>query len=76
LLTHRASPSAVVRLDEAVIGQSVEAVINALIDGEPAIAVGQNYLHERGIGLAATVLQPGEEQIVAERMRAVLAQRR
>jgi D-glucosaminate-6-phosphate ammonia-lyase len=75
LLTHRTSPSAVVRLDEAIIGQSVEAVINALIDGEPAIAVGQNYLHERGIGLAATVLQPGEEQIVAERMRTVLTKR-
>jgi D-glucosaminate-6-phosphate ammonia-lyase len=75
LMTERAAPSAVVRLDEAVIGQSVEGVINALIDGEPAVAVGQNYLHERGIGLSATVLQPGEEQIVAARLRALLTAR-
>jgi L-seryl-tRNA(Ser) seleniumtransferase len=72
VLTNRSSPAAVIRLDETVVGQTVEAIINALIDGEPAVAVGQNYLHERGIGLAATVLQPGEEQIVAERLRAVL----
>jgi D-glucosaminate-6-phosphate ammonia-lyase len=75
LLPGRAYPSAVVRLDEAAIGQSVEDVINALIDGEPAVAVGQNYLHERGIGLAASVLRPGEEAIVAERLRAVLTVR-
>jgi len=71
----RPYPTACVRIDETVIGHSVEAIINTLIEGEPAIAVSQNFLHERAIGLVASVPQPGEEEIVAERLRAVLAGR-
>ncbi len=70
----RPYPTACVRIDEMIIGRSVEAIINALIDGEPAIAVSQNFLHERAIGLVASVLRPGEEVTVAERLRTVLSE--
>lgn len=67
--------TAVVILDERVIGRSVESIINDLIDGEPRIAVSQNFLHERAIGLIASSLQAGEEVLLASRLRAALSVR-
>lgn len=67
--------TALIRIDEQVINQTVEALINALIAGDPPIAVSQNFLHERAIGLVATVLQPGEELAVATRLRDMLVRR-
>ncbi|MBA2454643.1 MAG: aminotransferase class V-fold PLP-dependent enzyme [Chloroflexia bacterium] len=65
-------PIAVVAFDEAVIEQPVEAVINALIEGDPAVAVSQAHVHDRAIGINPMVLQPGEPAIVAQRLREVL----
>lgn len=62
-------PVAVVRLDESVLGRSVEAVVNELLAGDPAIAVSQSFLHCRGIGLNASTLRDGEAGLVAERLR-------
>ena len=68
----RAYPTGVIRINEAIVEKSVAQVINELIEGDPPVAVTQNFLHERGIGIVTALLKPGEEQIVAERLRAVL----
>ncbi|GBD15284.1 D-glucosaminate-6-phosphate ammonia lyase [bacterium HR26] len=65
-------PLAIVRLDERALGRPVEAVVNELLAGEPAIAVSQSFLHVRAIGLNASTLQPSEAELVAQRLRAVL----
>lgn len=65
--------TAVLTLDEHVIGRTVESIINELIEGDPAIAVSQNFLHERAIGLIASSLQGGEEVLVASRLRSILS---
>ncbi len=67
--------TAVVWIDERVVDQTVETIINALIEGDPPIAVSQNFLHERGIGLVASSLQPGEEFTIATRLREILVRR-
>ncbi len=68
----RAYPTGVIRIDEAIIEKSVAAIVNELIEGDPPVAVTQNFLHERAIGIVTALLKPGEEMIVAERLRAVL----
>ena len=69
----RRYPVAVVHIDEAVLGRSVEALVNALLEGDPPIGVSQQFLHRRGIGLNASAMRPGEERAVAARLRQVLA---
>ena len=71
----RAYPTAVVRLDEAVLGRTAATVVNELLEGDPPVAVSQNFLHEGALGLIASVLAPGEEALVAARLRVVLARR-
>ena len=68
----RAYPTGVIRIDEVVMEKSVAAIVNELIEGDPPVAVTQNFLHERGIGIVTALLKPGEEMIVAQRLRAVL----
>lgn len=69
----RPYPTVLVRIDEQVVGRTVEALVNELIEGDPPIAVSQNFLHERAIGVVASTLQPGDETVVATRLHAVLA---
>lgn len=71
----RPYPTALVRLDEAVLGRPVEAVINELMDGEPPVGVSQQFLARRAIGLVASTLRPGEESVVADRLRQTLVRR-
>ena len=71
----RPYPTAVLTLDEKVIGRPVEAIINELLQGDPPIAVSQNFLHERAIGLIASSLVAGEELVLASRLRALLSDR-
>lgn len=71
----RPYPLAVIHLDEATLGRTAEAIINELIDGDPRVAVTQGFLHERALGVNPAVLQPGEEIIVAARLREVLSRR-
>jgi L-seryl-tRNA(Ser) seleniumtransferase len=68
----RPYPTLVVRIDETVVEQTVEALVNELADGSPPICVSQNFLHERALGIVATTLKPGEEETIAERLRQVL----
>jgi D-glucosaminate-6-phosphate ammonia-lyase len=68
----RAYPTGVIRIDEVIVEKSVAAIVNELIEGDPPVAVTQNFLHERGIGIVTALLKPGEEEIVARRLRAVL----
>jgi D-glucosaminate-6-phosphate ammonia-lyase len=72
----RAYPTAVLRIDEAVFGRSVEAVINELMDGDPPVGVSQQFLDQRAIGLVASTLLPGEEAVVADRLRQALTRPR
>jgi hypothetical protein len=62
----------VIRIDERVMEKTVAAIVNELIAGDPPVAVTQNFLHERAIGIVTALLKPGEEMIVAKRLRAVL----
>ena len=68
----RAYPTGVIRIDEKIVEQPVTAIVNTLIDGDPPIAVSQNLLHEKALCIVTALLKPGEEHIVAERLRAVL----
>ena len=68
----RAYPTGVIRIDERVMEKSVAAIVNELIAGDPPVAVTQNFLHERAIGIVTALLKPGEEMIVAQRLRAML----
>jgi L-seryl-tRNA(Ser) seleniumtransferase len=65
-------PTLAVYLDETRVERSVEAVINALIEEDPPIAVSQNLVTERGLGINPLVLQPGEADIIGQRLRQVL----
>lgn len=69
----RPYPTAIVRLDEGMLERTAESVVNQLAEEDPAVAVSQNFLDRRALGVVATTLRPGEEEIVAERLRQVLA---
>lgn len=71
----RPYPAAVLRIDEAVVGRTVEALVNELIEGEPRVAVSQNLLHDKALALYATALRSGEEEVLARRLWEVLAGR-
>jgi D-glucosaminate-6-phosphate ammonia-lyase len=68
----RTYPTAIVRLDPQIYGVAVESLINRLLAGDPPVAVSQQFLERRALGIVATALRPGEESIVARRLREVL----
>lgn len=73
---NQAEPEAVpvlrVKLDEVMLEQTAAEVVNRLIEGRPAIAVSQAFLDDGALGINPMVLQPGEAEIVAERIRSEL----
>lgn len=69
-----APPSARINLDEVLIEKSTFQVVNELIEGDPAIAVSQGFLNESALGINPIVIQPGQESIIAERIRDVVNQ--
>ena len=69
----RAYPTGVIHIDEKIVEKTVAAIVVELIEGDPPIAVTQNFLHEKAIGIVTALLKPGEAEIVAERLRAVLS---
>lgn len=71
----RPYPTAVLEIDEAIVGRSVEALVNELIDGDPRVAVSQNLLQNKALALYATALRPGEEEVLARRLWEVLSSR-
>ena len=70
--TPKAPPIARIRLDEQRLEMKVAEVTNALLDGEPAVAVSQNFYSEGDLGISPVVLQAGEERVVAQRIRDVI----
>ncbi len=69
---HCGYPVLVVRIDEAVVGRPAETIVRELLEGEPPIGVSQQFLRERAIGVVASTLHPGEEDVVARRLRETL----
>lgn len=68
----RPYPILLVRVDEAVLGRSVYDVVNDLFAGDPPVAVSQNVLDQHSLGIVASTLRPGQELVVAARLREVL----
>jgi L-seryl-tRNA(Ser) seleniumtransferase len=67
-------PRALVRVDAAKAGIDRDAVVAALRDGSPSIEVLVSETD--GIYLNPTTLADGEEQIVLDRLTAILRERR
>ena len=67
-----AAPVLRIGLDEVTLEKSTVEVINELIEGTPAIAVSQGFLDQSALGINPIVLQPGEKDVIARRIRAVV----
>jgi hypothetical protein len=63
------TPVCFVYLDEAATGRTRAEVVRDLLEGEPSIAVGT---FDGGLVVNPLPMVPGEETIVASRLRAVL----
>lgn len=75
-LDYSHSPRLSVQWDDAKLGLTVAQVYNRLREGEPAIiTTDMNRFRPqwKGIGIFANCLKPGEEVIVATRLRQVLS---
>lgn len=69
------SPRLSVQWDEAKLGLTVNAVLTRLRDGDPSIVTADMTRFRpswKGLGIFANELRPGEELIVAERVRQIL----
>ena len=64
----RAYSTLMIRLDESRIEMSATNLVNELADGEPPIAVSQNFLDQNAIGIVATTLKPGEAATIQRRL--------
>lgn len=73
LPNRRPLPCVLVHVDTAVLGRSARDVNRALEDGEPSIVLGDQLASSGTLTVYPSNLRPGEAQIVAERMRAVVA---
>lgn len=76
------SPRVTIRWTAAQIGLTGQQAADILYDEEPRIAIGgasggrENVPGDTGIALTTSMLAPGDEQIVAERVRTVLSAKR
>ena len=66
------SPTAMIVLDESWSGRSAEEVVQAMLDGDPPIYIG-NGPPGNELWVAPATLQDGEDEIVARRLLEVLA---
>lgn len=73
------SPRVTLRWDAARLGLTGQQAADLLYDGEPRVAIGgamdrarEGMPGDAGIALTTSMLAPGDEAIVAERLRAVL----
>ncbi len=71
----RAYPTMMIRLDEGRLEMSATSLVNALAEGEPPIAVSQNFLDQRAIGIVATTLKPGEAAAIERRLKSIFGLR-
>lgn len=73
------SPRLSVQWDEAALGVTLDQMMERLLNGEPAIVATDMTKYrpnwKRGIGIFPYNLRPGEEIIVADRIREVLNSR-
>ncbi len=67
----RAYPTLVIRLEEGRVEMSATTLVNELAEGEPPIAVSQNFLDQNAIGIVATTLKPGEADAIKRRLRSL-----
>ena len=65
-------PIAKIHVDRAVAGKSAADVAAELLAGEPGVKVGQQ---RDTLSVNPPLLEPGEERLVAERLRQVLGVR-
>jgi tagatose-1,6-bisphosphate aldolase non-catalytic subunit AgaZ/GatZ len=70
------SPRLSVQWNEAKLGVTLEQMMTRLEQGDPPIVAANMTKYvphwKRGIGIFATNLRPGEELIVAERVKEIL----
>ena len=69
---HRGVAQVQLQLDAPGAAQKAIAVVNALAEGDPIIAVGQGGLDDGRLTLNTMCLDDGEEEIVVRRLREVL----
>ncbi len=72
------SPRLTVQWDEKALGLSLDQVMKALEEGEPGIIATDMTEYRpawKGVGIFPYNLRPGEEIIVAERLREILGRR-
>jgi D-glucosaminate-6-phosphate ammonia-lyase len=69
----RAYTTALIHLDEATLGRPISQVINDLIEGDPPVAVSQNFMDQSALGIVATTLNPDEDATLATRLQNVLS---
>jgi D-glucosaminate-6-phosphate ammonia-lyase len=69
----RPYPTLLISVDEKTVERTVEDLINDLMEHEQPVGASQNFLHLRAIGIVASSMKPGEEQIVAHRLREMFA---
>lgn len=65
----RPYPTLLISVNETLVERSVEELINDLMEHEQPVGASQNFLHLRAIGIVASSMKPGEEQIVVNRLR-------
>ncbi len=71
----RAYPTLMIRLHEERVELSATGLVNDLAEGEPPIAVSQNFLDQGAIGIIASTLKPGEAAVIERRLRSALRAR-
>lgn len=77
------SPRVTLRWTAATLGLTGQQAADLLFNGEPRITVGgasgaprQGEAGDTGLTLATSMLQPGDETIVGDRLRALLSEKR
>jgi L-seryl-tRNA(Ser) seleniumtransferase len=66
-------PQLEVRVDERALGQSAVAVIRALLAGDPPVHLSERRASAGVLTVCPEGLRDGDEGVIAERLRAVLA---
>ena len=77
-LDHSHSPRLSVQWDEAKLGLTVAEMVTRLREGEPAIVTADMTRFRpswKGLGIFANQLRPGEELVVARRVRQILTEK-
>ena len=70
-------PHLIIEWDETRLGATRAQVTRRLMEGDPPIQIGRvSGTGDRGILISVLTLQPGEEQVVGERLRAALRKSR